>query len=120
MGRDTDGKDGPDLPLIFEMEDSDAVVQFPIGFCPSAKETGFIKKHPGVCKGRWGFVIKEWETITAPYPASARNLNFVTKQVDIDLYDDKGNKVDVTGMAVTIDITIPRMREKRRFNRNER
>ncbi len=33
-------------------------------------------------------------------------------QVDIDLYDDKGNKVDVSGMNVNIDILIPRMREK--------
>ncbi len=64
VGRDSDNKDGPDQPLRFEFEGTDTVVQFPLGFCPSAKDTGFIKKD-GVCKGRWGFVIKQWETITA-------------------------------------------------------
>jgi hypothetical protein len=36
----------------------------------------------------------------------------VTKQVDIDLYNDRGGKVDVTGMKVNIDIIIPRMKAK--------
>ena len=46
------------------------------------------------------------------YPISARNLNKVTKQIDVDLYNDKGGKVDVYGMKVNIDITIERMKPK--------
>lgn len=119
----------PDMKLRFEFEDSNTVVQFPLGFCPGAPETNFIQFSN--CNGRWGFVIKEWETITAvssfkssssycyslllftqTYPLSAQNLNPVTKQVDIDLYNDKGGRVDVTGMRVNIDIIIERMRRK--------
>jgi hypothetical protein len=56
IGRDTDGDGEPDKKLRYEFEDSDTVVQFPLGFCPSAPETGFIKFKN--CVGRWGFVIK--------------------------------------------------------------
>lgn len=41
------------------MDDSDAVVQFPVGFCPDAK--GGINFN---CSGNFGVVLKEWETIT--------------------------------------------------------
>lgn len=36
----------------------------------------------------------------------------MTKQVDIDLYNDKGGKVDVSGMKVDIEIIIERMKVK--------
>ncbi len=45
---------------------------------------------------------------------SAQNLNRVTKQVDIDLYDEKGDKVPIHNMAVDIQIIIPRMIDKDR------
>ncbi len=126
----------PDRPLRFEFESSETVVQFPLGFCPSHLPGMVIDVATQKCHGRWGFVIKEWETITAPYPQSAQNLNRVTKQVgdiiksggkhfgipnfymllfgkvDIDLYNDLGEKVPVEGMSVDIQIIIPRMKEK--------
>ena len=51
------------MKLRFEFENSETVVQFPLGFCPGAKDSNFIKMKN--CNGRWGFVIKEWETLTA-------------------------------------------------------
>ena len=41
------------------MEDSNVMVQFPIGFCPGAKEGLNLN-----CSGNFGIVLKEWETIT--------------------------------------------------------
>ena len=58
-GKDVDGDGIPDIPLRYEMDDSDAVVQFPVGFCPNAK--GGINFN---CSGNFGVVLKEWETIT--------------------------------------------------------
>jgi len=59
-----DGDGCPDRKLRFQFSGSDTVVQFPLGFCPSTPETGMITDECK-CKGRWGFVLKEWETITA-------------------------------------------------------
>ncbi len=64
------------------------------------------------CTGEWGFVIKEWETVTKMYPASARNLNRVSKQVDCDVYDPDGNRVDVSGTKIRINLVIGRMRTR--------
>ena len=41
------------------MEDSNVMVQFPIGFCPGAREGLNLN-----CSGNFGIVLKEWETIT--------------------------------------------------------
>lgn len=76
VGRDIDGDGIPDRKLRFEFDNSDTVVQFPLGFCPSAPERGMIKKVN--CKGRWGFVIKEWETITAVSRFSAVFITFIS------------------------------------------
>ena len=58
-GKDLDGDGVPDIPLRYEMEESDVVVQFPIGFCPDAEDG--VKLN---CSGNFGIVLKEWETIT--------------------------------------------------------
>ncbi len=43
------------------------------------------------------------------YPLSAMNLNPGTNQIDVDVYDQNDNKVDVSGMTnVTIQILIGR------------
>ncbi len=75
VGRDVDGDGVPDMKLRYEFDNSDTVVQFPLGFCPASAAKGFVheilldangkKLPPEPCKGTWGFVIKEWETITA-------------------------------------------------------
>ena len=36
IGKDINGDNIPDIPLRYEIEDSKSVVQFPLGFCPSA------------------------------------------------------------------------------------
>ena len=74
VGRDTNNDGIPDRPLRFEFDNSKSVIQFPLGFCPSAP--GFVLEYNdiglpiGVCDGQWGFVFKEWETITAVSKAS--------------------------------------------------
>ena len=50
------------------------------------------------CGGSWGIVIKEWKIFMASYPPSAKNLNPTTKQLDVDVYDEKGNLVKIAGM----------------------
>ena len=64
------------------------------------------------CVGSWGVVLKEWGVIkqvtvsTFPpaipylqtYPQSAQNLNRLTKTVDVDIYDDKSEKIVVDVM----------------------
>lgn len=110
VGRDTNGDGIPDRKLRFEFDNSNSVVQFPLGFCPGSPNTGHIMMKG--CNGRWGIVIKEWETITATYPISAKNLNPTTKQIDISVYNDKGGLVDISNMAVNIDIIIGRMKKK--------
>ena len=42
------------------------------------------------------------------YPESASNLNVVSLQVDITLYDIYGQQVDISGMSANIDIIIGR------------
>ena len=109
----------PDSPMRYEFDESESVIQFPIGFCPTNRN-GFINTNilnesiacDNPCKGQWGLVFKEWESITATYPESARRLNLVTKQVDIDIYEDLGGKMEVKDIDGVIDIKIPRMEEK--------
>ena len=80
-GKDTNGDGKPDRKLRYEFDNSQSVIEFPLGFCPGADTKNFIDFD---CQGQWGLVLKEWETITATYPESARdNLNYVTKQVHI-------------------------------------
>ena len=49
---------------------------------------------------------------TQTYPKSAKNLNFVTKQLDATMYGDGGGKLPIRDMVDPIDITIERMRNK--------
>ena len=46
------------------------------------------------------------------YPATAKFLNSVTKQVDVDVLDNLGNKVDIQKLAAPIEIIIQRMKHK--------
>ncbi len=55
---------------------------------------------------------QEWEVVTKAYPATARFLNRVTKQVDVTIYDPAGNVVDVSGMRIDIILVIGRMTHK--------
>eukprot|EP00095_Tigriopus_kingsejongensis_P012226 maker-scaffold528_size145933-snap-gene-0.28 protein:Tk12226 transcript:maker-scaffold528_size145933-snap-gene-0.28-mRNA-1 annotation:"cobinamide adenolsyltransferase" len=112
IGRDTDGDGWPDVPLRFEFDDSDSVIQFPLGYCPGDRKNVSDPQINFKCIGEWGFVLKEWETITKVYPESAKNLNPVTKQIDIDVYDSDGNWVDVSGMEHWIQFVIGRIRVK--------
>ena len=67
------------------------------------------------CTGQFGLVFKEWETITSTYPETARRLNLVTKQVDIDIYYDLGGKMEVNNIDDEdgIILKIPRMKKKK-------
>jgi hypothetical protein len=111
-GRDINGDGVKDIPLRYEFDDSKTVVQFPLGFCPNSP--GFVQNDTRqLCRGQWGVVLKEWETITASYPASAQRLNYVTKQVEVDLYDGVGNKVHVQRMVNPISFVIERLADKK-------
>jgi hypothetical protein len=90
LGRDMDGDGIPDRPLRFEFDNSKSVVEFPIGFCPSVVGFWVNVTAGDTCPGQFGFVFKEWETITATYPPTAQRLNLVTKQMDVDVYYDAG------------------------------
>ena len=46
------------------------------------------------------------------YPKSARNLNFVTKQLDATMYGDGGGKLPIKNMVDPITMVIERMRSK--------
>ena len=59
----------PDRPLRYEFDSVDpamkSIVQFPLGFCPSGSNASNPHIQLTNCSGQWGFVFKEWETITA-------------------------------------------------------
>ena len=65
IGKDTDGDGVPDQKLRYEFDNSQSVIEFPLGFCPAAAAQGHVDFG---CSGQWGLVLKEWETITATYP----------------------------------------------------
>ena len=46
------------------------------------------------------------------YPKSAKNLNFVTKQLDATMYGDGGGKLPIKNMVDPITMVIERMRSK--------
>ena len=57
VGKDINGDGIPDIPLRYTFDNSDSVIQFPLGFCPSAP--GSIQNTTaGPCVGQWGFVFK--------------------------------------------------------------
>lgn len=133
-GDDIDGDGVPDLPLRYEFPnantDSMNVVQFPLGFCPGRPETNFMVTVGSAdpkdkCPGSWGIVVKEWKIFMASYPPTAKNLNPTTKQLDVDVYDDKGNLVKIEGMPswAPIELTIMRQKDKSpkevTFNKNQ-
>ena len=97
----------PDVPLRYEIHESKSVVQFPLGFCPNAPNGIDFS-----CQGNFGIVIKEWKTITRVYPESTSNLNRVTKQVDVDVMDNFGNKIPIKNLKSNIDIIIERLQHK--------
>ena len=55
---------------------------------------------------------KEWKTITRVYPESTSNLNRVTKQVDVDVMDNFGNKLPIKNLKSNIEIIIERLQHK--------
>ncbi len=112
IGKDTDGDGELDTEFSLEVEDSETRLEFPLGFCPGDRSDPDEPQVNFKCIGEWGFVVKEWETVTKTYPRTAKNLNKATKQVDCDVYDPDGNRVDVSGMRIRIDLTIGRMRNK--------
>ena len=97
----------PDVPLRYEIHKSKSVVQFPLGFCPNAPNGIDFS-----CQGNFGIVIKEWKTITRVYPESTSNLNRVTKQVDVDVMDNFGNKIPIKNLKSNIEIIIERLQHK--------
>ncbi len=107
VGKDTDGDGKPDTGLEYKVGESNTGIQFPKGFCPAAKN-GVDDK----CKGSYGIVVKEWETITKVYSPSATFLNKVTKQVDVDVLDKDGKKIEVKDLPKPINIQIERMSKK--------
>lgn len=102
----------PDIPLRFTFEEFGAVIQFPLGFCPGDRSNSSDPQRNFKCRGDWGFVIKMWESITKAFPFSTRNLNAVTMQMDVDIYDGDGNKVIISDMAVDMILMIPRLKVK--------
>ena len=46
------------------------------------------------------------------YPPSARNLNRLTKMVDVDVYDENSTKLDISGLETPIKISVERMKAK--------
>ena len=114
-GTDTNNDNWPDIPLRFEFEDSNSVIQFPLGFCPGSMLNVSNPMIDYRCRGHWGFVFKEWQTITKAYPKSAKNLNRATKTLDIDIYDQDGVRVDVYGMKIDIQFVIGRIKYKDPF-----
>ena len=108
IGTDVTEDGYPDVPLRFEFEESRCVIQFPLLFCPGDRSDPDDPQRNRFCRGEWGFVLKEWTVITKTYPWSAANLNVVTKQVDIDVYDENDNLVDVSGFKIDIQILIER------------
>ena len=75
-GKDVDGDGIPDIPLRYDIDNSNVMVQFPIGFCPGSKEG--IKLN---CTGNYGIVLKEWETITRVSMICMYNYTHYAKQV---------------------------------------
>ena len=51
-------------------------------------------------------------TFPQAYPPSARNLNRLTKMVDVDIYDADTEKMIIDGMEIPIKITVGRMKDK--------
>ena len=86
IGADSDRDDWPDIPFRFEIEDSNSVIQFPLGFCPGDRTNPNDPQRNFRCIGEWGFVVKEWQTITKTYPKSAKNLNKAAKTVRGNIY----------------------------------
>ncbi len=58
-GKDVNGDGTLDSGLVYKMKDSETKVEFPLGFCPGAKNGMNMS-----CEGSYGIVVKEWDTIT--------------------------------------------------------
>ena len=61
--------------------------------------------------------MKEWHVIKQTYPASAQNLNRLTKTIDIDIYDENSEKVKIDEMPEEwpIKVKTKRMIEKDKY-----
>ena len=130
VGQDTDADGIPDIPLVYTFETT-SEVEFPLNFCPGVQfdwvtttENG-TQKHSQMhitpdhvlqpCVGYWGIAIKEWQVIKQTYPASAQNLNRFTMTVDVDIFDESNQKVDISGMSAPIKVRTKRMKEKDKY-----
>lgn len=69
------------MPLRFEFKGSQTVVQFPLGFCPGDRSNISDPQRNFKCRGDWGFVIKEWESVLKTYMWSYKHVNPITFQV---------------------------------------
>ena len=112
IGTDTTGDLYPEHPMRYEFEDSQTVVEFPLGFCPGDRTDPSSPSINFQCRGKWGIVIKEWEAVTRMYMWSYKNVNEVSYQVDATFYDGNGNIVDISGMVEPIKIIIERHKHK--------
>ena len=91
------------------------------------------------CTGKWGLVFKEWEVIkqvavslsfdnlmlvtnlVQTYPSSVQNLNRLTMTVDVDIYDEESQKVEIPAMpgdspikvivSLLLSLTVGRLRQ---------
>ena len=131
VGRDMDGDGIPDIPLRYTFEET-SEVEFPLNFCPGKRFDWVTTNGEGTkiknsqwhitpdhvlmpCIGNWGISLKEWQVIKQTYPASAQNLNRYTRTVDVDIYDENSEKVDIKGMNLPIKIKTKRMKEKDKY-----
>jgi len=130
VGQDTDGDGIPDVPLVYTFGTT-SEVEFPLNFCPGVRFDWSVRNGTAVekrsqmhitpdhvlmpCLGYWGIAIKEWEVIKQTYPASAQNLNRLTMTVDIDILNEKSEKVEISGMNLPIKVRTKRMEKKDKY-----
>ena len=131
VGKDLNGDGIPDIPLVYTF-DATSEVEFPLNFCPGERfdwvetnENGTKEKLTQMhitpdhllmpCVGFWGISIKEWQVIKQTYPASAQNLNLLTRTVDVDVYDENEGKVIINRMPLPIKVKTKRMKEKDKY-----
>ena len=131
VGQDLNGDGIPDIPLVYNFETT-SEVEFPLNFCPGKRfdweeddgnGTTMKKSQMHItpdhllqpCIGYWGIALKEWQVIKQTYPASAQNLNRLTRTVDVDIYDEEESKVPIARMSLPIKVKTNRMKEKDKY-----
>jgi hypothetical protein len=130
VGQDINGDGVPDIPLTYTF-DATSEVQFPLNFCPGERFDWVVtngttqEKRSQMhitpdhvlqpCVGYWGIALKEWQVIKQTYPASAQNLNRLTRTVDVDVFDENSEKVVIASMSLPIKVWTNRMKEKDKY-----